>query len=32
MKEWYDGEQRITEESKVEKREPHTLKARWRKL
>lgn len=29
---WYDGDRRITEESKVEKRESHTLKARWRKL
>ena len=29
---WYDGDRLITEESKVEKRESHTLKARWRKL
>lgn len=29
---WYDGDRRITEKSKVEKRETHTLKARWRKL
>jgi len=29
---WYDGGRRITEESKVERRESHTLKARWRKL
>lgn len=28
---WYDGERRITEASKVEKRKTHTLKARWHK-
>lgn len=29
---WFDGDRLITEESKVEKRETHTLKAHWRKL
>lgn len=29
---WYDGDRRISEVSQVEKRETHTLKARWRKL
>lgn len=29
---WFDGDRLITEESKVEKREAHTLRARWRKL
>lgn len=29
---WYDGDRRITEDSRVEKQESHTLKARWRKL
>lgn len=29
---WYDGERRIVENAKVEKKEAHTLKARWRKL
>lgn len=29
---WYDGDKRVTGETKVEKRETHTLKAHWRKL